>query len=46
MAGMGRRQALPLARILPSHVAAFSKVIVVDAADTVMPARITRGTGD
>ncbi len=27
MAGLRRRQALPLARILPSHVAAFSKVI-------------------
>ena len=27
MAGLRRRQALPLARILPSHVAAFSKII-------------------
>ena len=27
MAGLRRRQALPLARILPSHVAAFSKVM-------------------
>ena len=27
MAGLRRRQALPLARILPSHVTAFSKVI-------------------